>query len=140
MRPHQQSTDSLILKQQAVTNTQTVTARLDTVGGDYASIRILFNSEVNTNAVGPTISLLHGDVTNTSSMTTVVADVSGVDLTAAAVATYHVDCAGKGRYLALNITTATATNDDITVGAVGSLFKEELPATTTDMADVARVV
>jgi hypothetical protein len=137
----QKGTDSIVVAPQAMTNSATVTANLDTVGGDYASIRIALASEVNTNAVGPTLSVLTSDDTVVTNFATIVADRSAEDITAAKVVTYHVDTRKHKRYLRLSVTTATTTNDDVTVAAIGSISRKEVsPSTTGEMADAAVVV
>ncbi len=73
--------DSLIIAPQAMTNSATVTANLDTKGANYATIRVCLASEINTNAVGPTLSLKHSDDTVVTNFATVVADQTAVDLT-----------------------------------------------------------
>jgi hypothetical protein len=63
MLPERQVTDSLLIAPQAMTNSATVTANIDTIGSSYATIRVALASEINTNAVGPTLSLLQSDDT-----------------------------------------------------------------------------
>jgi hypothetical protein len=128
----------------AKSNTATASASLDTVTtrgkANYARIVLNFASEINTNAVGPTISLLHSDDTVVTNHATMVANRSAEDITTAKSLVYHVDLRGKKRYLRLTVTTATATNDDITVGATYDLALENEPASTSDMADAAVIV
>lgn len=127
--------DSLLIAPKAQTNSATTTANLDTKGAGYATIRVPFKSELNTNAVGPTLVLSHSDdtvVTNFATLDTQTA----IDLTAAREVLYGVDLRGKKRYLRLAVTTATATNDDITFAAVATLSKlENGPNGTTSVAD-----
>ena len=118
-------TDSLVLSSTLMTNTKTQTANFDTLGADYATLRVSLGSEINTNAVGPTISLLSSDDTVVSNFATVVANKTAVDITTGNVITYGVDLRGGKRYLRLSCTTATATNDDVTVSAVGTLSRQE---------------
>ena len=130
-------TDSLLLEPQAMTNSATVTANFDTLGAAYATIRVALSTELNTNAVGPTLSLLQSDDTVATNFATVVADRTGEDLTAGKEITYGVDMRGKKRYLRLSVSTATATNDNVTVSAIGTLSRQgEEPAGTTGAGDV----
>ena len=130
--------DSLLLAPQAMTNSATVTANLDTKGASYATIRVALSSELNTNAVGPTLSLLQSDDTVVTNFATVVADQSAVDLTAKREVLYGIDLRGKKRYLRLSVSTATATNDNVTVSAVATLSGlENGPNGTTSVADTA---
>lgn len=127
--------DSLLISPRAKTNSTTTTANLDTVGAGYATIRVAFASEINTNAVGPTLVLSHSDdtvVTNFATLDTQTA----TDLVAAKTIHYGVDLRGKKRYLRLAVTTATATNDDITFGAIATLSDlENAPNGTTSVSD-----
>lgn len=132
---------SIMIEPTAMTNTATTTANLDTLGADYASVVIALKSEINTNAVGPTISVLESDDTVVSNFATIVADRSAEAIVANKALVYHVDMRGRKRYLRLSVTTATATNDDVTVSAVGVLTRQvEDPAATTDMATAAVIV
>lgn len=130
-------TDSLLIAPQAMTNTATVTANLDCLGADYATIVIALASEINTNAVGPTLSLLASDDTVVTNFATVTADRTAEDITAAKQVTYGVDLRGQKRYLRLSVTTATATNDNVTVSAIASLSRKDIgPSGTTGAGDV----
>lgn len=126
--------DSLLIAPKAQTNSATTTANLDTVGAGYATIRVAFASELNTNAVGPTLVLSHSDdtvVTNFATLNT----QTGLDLTAAGEVFYGVDLKGKKRYLRLAVTTATATNDNVTFAAIATLSDlEDAPNGTTSVA------
>lgn len=126
--------DSILISPRAQTSAATNTANLDTKGASYATIRVAFKSELNTNAVGPTLVLSHSDdtvVTNFATLST----VSAVDLTGASDVHFGVDLRGKKRYLRLAVTTATATNDDVTVSAIATLSDlENSPNGTTSVA------
>jgi hypothetical protein len=127
--------DSLLISPRSQTNTQTNTANLDTKGASYATIRVAFASELNTNAVGPTLVLSHSDDTVVTNFATLDTQ-TGVDLTAAREVHYGVDLRGKKRYLRLAVTTATATNDNVTFAAVATLSDlENSPNGTTSVAD-----
>ena len=129
--------DSLLISPRSQTNTQTNTANLDTKGASYATIRVAFASELNTNAVGPTLVLSHSDDTVVTNFATLDTQ-TGLDLTAAREVHYGVDLRGKKRYLRLAVTTATATNDNVTFVAVATLSDlENSPNGTTSVADTA---
>ena len=137
MNPKDHAQDELILAPQAMTNSATVTANYDTssASGSYATIRITLASEINTNAVGPTISVLESDDTVVTNFATITADRATEDITNAKFVTYHVDLRGRKRYLRLSVSTDTTTNDDVTVSAVGTIsHMRSGPASTTDMA------
>lgn len=131
MLPFRQVTHSQLVAARAVTNNATVTANLDTNGADYATIVVNISSEVNTNAVGPTISLLESDDTTASNFATVTADISG-DAIAAKPIVYGVDLRGRKRYLRISISSATATNDHFVASADAVLSRVKVgPAGTT---------
>ena len=137
MLPERQVTDSLLIAPQAMTNSATVTANIDTLGSSYATIRVALASEINTNAVGPTLSLLQSDDTVASNFATVVANRTAEDITTAKEVTYGIDLRGKKRYLRLSVTTATTTNDDVTLASITTLSElEQRPNGTTDAGDV----
>ena len=120
-----------------MTNSATVTANIDTLGSSYATIRVALASEINTNAVGPTLSLLQSDDTVASNFATVVANRTAEDITTAKEVTYGIDLRGKKRYLRLSVTTATTTNDNVTLASITTLSElEQRPNGTTDAGDV----
>ena len=115
----------------AVTNGATVTANLDTNGGDYATIIVNISSELNTSAVGPTIQLLESDDTTASNFATVTANITG-DAVAAKPIVYGVDLRGRKRYQRVSISAATATYDTFTASADAVLSRMDVgPAGTT---------
>lgn len=122
--------DSLLIAPVAMTNSQTATAVLDTSGADWATIRIGLSARLNTNAVAPTINLTESDTT-TASTNTITADRSESCASAHALI-YRIDTRARKRYLTLSITTATTTNDNVTVSAFGTLGRlSEAPKNTT---------
>lgn len=140
MIPELFATDTLLFSA-VVTNNATQTANLDTRGADWATIRIAFKAEVNTNAVGPTISLLESNDTVVTNFATIVADRTNEDCTAARNVRYDVDLRGRKRYLRLAVTAPTATNDHTVVSAIATLSrKEKTPEAHAELAEVAVVV
>jgi len=129
--------DSILIAPRALTNNATATANLDTKGAAYATIRVACSSEVNTNAVGPTLVVSESDDTVVSNFATLDTQTA-IDLTAAREIHYGVDLRGRKRYLRIAVSTPTATNDHIVVSAVGTLSKlENAPNGTTSVADTA---
>jgi hypothetical protein len=127
--------DTLLISPRALTNNATATANFDTKGANYATIRVCMSSEVNTNAVGPTLVLSESDDTVVSNFATLDTE-SAVDLTAAREVFFGVDLRARKRYLRIAVTTPTATNDHIVVAAVGTLSDlENAPNGTTGVAD-----
>jgi len=128
--------DVLLIGTVAKTSSTTTTANLDTRGADWATIRINFATELNTNAVGPTISLLESDDTVATNFATIVANRTNEDLTAPREVRYDVELRGRKRYLRLSVTAPTATNDNITFGAVATLSRlEQTPSATSSLVD-----
>lgn len=137
----QKQTLSLLLASASQTNSATRTANLDCLGADYATIIMNLASELNTNAVGPTISLLESDDTVATNFATIIANRTDEDLVAAKVMRWDIDCKARKRYLRLSVTTPTATNDNVTMGAVALLSRKELsPTNTAELATVAVII
>ena len=125
--------DNLLLAT-SMTNSATQTANLDCMGADWATILIPFAVELNTNGVGPTLSLLESDDTVATNFATITANRTAEDLAAKKLVKYEVDLRARKRYLRLSVTTATATNDNVTFVAVGTLSRlGDAPSSTSDM-------
>jgi len=129
----------------ATSNAKTASWDLVQVDGraSYAEIRMAFGAELNTNAVGPTISLLECDTTVVTSHATFDSNFerSTEDLTAAKEIRYLVDCTSRKRYLRLTVTPGTTTNDVVQVAAIGTLTRTGVgPGSTTDMGDDVVVI
>ncbi len=105
------------------TNSATRTANLDCLGADYATIQINLASAINTNAVGPTLQLSESDDTVVTNFATFNSNfnTSSTSIAAARQVVYHVDTRSRKRYLRLSMTTATATNDNVTAGVTAIL-------------------
>lgn len=118
------------------------TARLDTNGADYATIDVALSAEITTDAEVPVISLLSSDDTVVTNFATMVADVTGDDVTAARLHTYHIDLRGQKRYIRLTITPGTVVTDDAFVVSANSSLtrKVEAPGATGDMSDLATII
>lgn len=137
MNPMQAAQEHLLLASASQTNSATRTANLDCRGAAYATIRMNFASELNTNAVGPTLSLLESDDTVVTNFATFSSDFerTNEDLTAARQLVYRTDLRGRKRYLRLSVTTPTATNDNVTMGAVATLSRNAIsPASELEQA------
>ena len=136
----QRGKHSLLFASDGITTAQT--ANIDTIGADYCTIDVALSAEITTDAVVPVLSLLENDTTVVTDFATIVADVSGDDVTAARIHTYHVDMRGRKRYLRLTVTPGTAATDDsIAMTAVASLTRQvEGPTATGDMSDLATVI
>jgi hypothetical protein len=127
--------DFQLIASRAQTNTATASASFDTLGSDWATVTLNFGARLNTNAVGPTISLLESDDTVVTNHVTITAN-RVESLATAHLVRYEVDLRARKRYLRLTVTTATATNDDITHSALGTLSRlADSPDSTTDMVN-----
>ena len=113
----------LAITPQAMTNSATITANIDTLGADYATIIVPISTGVNTNAVGPTLVLKESDDTVVTNFATWASGCTqtAVSNSSAKNFVFQVDTRTRKRYLRLSITSATTTNDNITTGAVYSL-------------------
>lgn len=113
----------LAITPQAMTNSATITANIDTLGADYATIIVPISTGVNTNAVGPTLVLKESDDTVVTNFATWASGCTQAAVTNSSAKNfvYQVDTRTRKRYLRLSITSATTTNDNITTGAVYSL-------------------
>jgi len=134
----QNVTRSIMIAPRSCASNTTTTANLDCAGADYATISIALAAELNTNATGPTISLLEADDTNATSFATFNSSFerSAEDCTNAKVVVYHVNRKTRKRYLRLSFTTPNSSNDVILMGVVAHLEKEILPTSTTGQGDV----
>ena len=116
---------SVLLAPASQTNSATRTANLDCLGADYATIIMNFASAINTNAVGPTISLKESDDTTASNFVTFNSNLSlsAHSIAAAHQTVFHVDTRARKRYLRLTEITDTTTNDNVTMGATAILSR-----------------
>lgn len=133
----QTKTLHLMLASALQSNSATRTANLDCAGASYAEIVMNFASAINTNAVGPTISLLESDDTTATNFATFNADfeISTHTITNATAKAFQLDLRKRKRYLQLKITTKSTTNADVTMGAVGYLSRKAIePASEANMA------
>ena len=123
-----------LLKATSMTNSATQTANWTVQQNGWATLRIGFAIELNTNGVGPTISLLESDDTVVTNFATIVADRTAEDLAAAKILRYEIDLRKRKKILRMSVTTATATNDNVTFLAIGTLSRmANQPNSTTDM-------
>ncbi len=134
MKRSQLNTDTLLISPVSVTNTNTATANLDTIGAAYATIRVaLANIAQATiaSADGVTIALSESDDTQVSNFTTVVANRTGIKV--GREVRYEVDLKGRKRYLRLAVTPGTSgvTNEPVIVAAFGTLSIKENARTST---------
>lgn len=121
---HQSITTDSVLLVGAAAATTVKTANLDIADADYATIRVALGAELNTNSTNVAIQLSESDDTVVSNFATFDASFNRtVDNTSAVVATCHVDCEGRKRYLRLTVTPDTTTNGVVTTAAIGSLVK-----------------
>jgi len=135
---HSQShTDTMAISPAAITNGATSAVNIDTLGADYATIRVgLSNIAQATiaSADGVTVKLTESDDTNASNATTFVADRTGIKF--GREVRYEVDTRARKRYLRLSVIPGTsgATNEPVTAVAFATLSrKEQAPASTATM-------
>ena len=138
MKIAQLGTDSVLLAATAAA-TAARTANLDCAGANYATIRVSFGAELNTNATNVAIQLSESDDTVVTNFATFDATFKRtVDNTSATIATNHVDLDGRKRYIKLTLTPDTTTNGPIITGASATLYKDVISASATMLGpDVA---
>jgi hypothetical protein len=128
----------VLLAPASQTNSATRTANLDTLGADYAIIQINMASAINTNAIGPTLQLSESDDTVVTNFATFNSNfnTSSTSIAAAREVVWKVDTKSRKRYLRLSLTTATATNDNVTSGVTYALHRNAigLPAASNMLA------
>lgn len=133
----QRGEEQILLAPALMTNGATRTANFDTIGADYATIRVALSSEAASAGEPPTISILSSDDTVVTNFATIIADRVEDISAAAKLVTYHVDQRAGNRFLRLSVTTAaTDTNDDVTVSVTGTLTRMEIePASAASMGN-----
>ncbi len=123
--------DTILLSPQTITDQATLSARLDTNGAAWATIRINLGVEESTNATDASISLLHSDDTIVSNFATLRADVSS-DYETAHIVRYEVDLRGRKRWLRLVYTHGTETGGNGSVSAIATLSRNRVAPATTE--------
>lgn len=104
---------------QTTLSSASASSSLDTLGADYAVIRVIVGPKLNTNAVTTcTIALTESD--DATTYTTMVADVTKTVGTAARIQEYHVDLKTRKRYLKVVTTPGTSTNDTLVITTIGT--------------------
>ena len=125
--------DTIMLAPQTITDGATLSARLDTNGAAWATIRVHIGVEESSNATNATVSLLHSDDTVVSNFSTLRADVSQ-DYQTAHIVRYEVDLRGRKRWLRLVYTQGTETGGNGAVEAIATLYRNRIaPATTEEL-------
>jgi hypothetical protein len=140
---HAQTGIDTVLLAQGITDAATATARWDTRGGDHATIRIAFAIEEGTDATDLTIvSLLESDDTIVTNFATITANITVGSLAATKEVRYEVDLKGRKRWLRLTVSSGTASDNNISFAAIGTLTRNAIePASTTAMGDdIVRIV
>lgn len=138
MKDTMQNPTTLVLQPQAMTNSATVTARIDTVGYRQVSLKILRNTNASASAGPMLVNLLHSDDTVVTNFVTLAAQVSeAFNSSTPTVTRYEVDLKGKKRYLRLTVTSGTnGTHDNITISAAAELARPELtPSANSQLAN-----
>lgn len=110
-------------KNSVYTSSETNTLTLDTLGYDFASIDVIYGSQVSTSSVAQTLTLRQGDASN--AVTETVTGFTGTLAPAAyagqtvtttmTVSRIEVDLRGKKRYLA--IATSPSTSNTVVIAA-----------------------
>ncbi len=123
--------DTILLAPQATTDGDTLSARLDTNGAGWATIRVNLGAEEGTDADNVALSLLHSDDTVVSNFATLRADLSQ-DCETAHIVRYEVDLRGRKRWLRLVYTAGTSTGSNHNVSAMATLYRNRIAPATTE--------
>mgnify|MGYP001283442477 CR=1 FL=1 len=138
MKVAQLGTDSLILAPITGVTTVRTSSNLDLAGANYATIRVILGAELNTNATNVPISFKESDDTNSSNFATFTAAFNRtVDNTAGVVATTHIDCEGRKRYINVTVTPDSSTNGPVIEAVQATVYKNVISESATMLgADV----
>jgi len=132
MRQNQRAIDKVMLAPASISAGGTASATVDIKGYAFATLRLNFAAEVNTNAVNPTVSVLLSDTTDATNYATVVANRTE-DLVNAHELRYDIDNKSGKRYLKFTVTAATHTTNDLVThgGAIVTLYGGDNDAAST---------
>ncbi len=142
----QASKRTQLLATQAMTNSATLTANLDTKGSGYAVVTMNFAIENSTTGIGATIAFTESDDTVVTNFGTFDTDfaITGADgdLTAAKIICFQVNLVGRKRYMRLSVSSGTnGTHDNLIVGAIAELSRlEVMPANAAAMVGSGDVI
>lgn len=130
-------TDKLQITPAGVTNGATASAAIDTLGADWATIRVALSNIVTTgtaSADGVTVSLKESVDSNASNATTFVANQTAIKF--GREVRYECDTRTRKRYLILQVTPGTSgvSNEPVSCAAFSTLSRlEQAPASTSAM-------
>lgn len=124
---------TVLLAPASVSGAGTRTAVFDSIGSDFATIRVNCAAEVNTSASTPTIALTESDTTDATNYATWSSSgTRNEDLASAHGVNFAIDTRSRKRYIKLTITAAShTTNDVITCGAdvIADRIEKQSPGT-----------
>ncbi len=123
--------DTVMISPQTLADGASVSARLDTNGAMWATIRLNLAIEETTDASNVAISLLHSDDTVVSNFSTLRADLSQA-ATVANIVRYEVDMRGRKKWLRLVYTGGTATGSISAISALATLHRNRIAPATTE--------
>lgn len=119
-------TDQILLSIKG--SSTSATANLDTQGAKHATIRVLFDTRLNTDAATCAVNLLECDTTVVTDFVTIVAQ-RAEDMTNRHEVRYEVDLRSHKRYLRLTVDPGNTTNDVATCIALATLSRKETDPT-----------
>lgn len=141
MNPINQMESQVVIPVSAVTQGATATGNLDTYNYNAVSFQVLVGTELNTNAVAPSFTVKESDVTNATTFGTFHTSLNAVSVSNTAAHTVLVPLNAKverKRYLRVELTPGTATNDAVTAAVVANCFRvSQGPNSTSDLLQVA---
>ncbi len=135
----QNHTDTLAISPASVTNGATSAVNIDTLGADYATIRVALSNIATTgtaSADGVTVKLTECDNTNTSAFVAISTIADRTAIKFGREIRYEVNTKYRKRYLRLSVIPGTSgvTNEPVTVAAFATLSRvDQSPASTSTM-------
>ena len=130
----QKGIDTILFAPQSVGDGATISARVDTTGAKWCSIRVHLAAEETGSASATVLSLLESDDTVVTNFATITADLAP-DAETAHIVRYEVACgAARKRWLRLTWKSGTQTGSIQILSAIATLSRNaQAPATIAAM-------
>ena len=134
----QKGIDTILFAPQSVGDGVTISARVDTTGAKWCTIRVHLAAEETASATATVLSLLESDDTVVTNFATITADLAP-DAQTAHIVRYEVACgAARKRFLRLTWRSGTETGSIQILSAIATLSRNALaPATLAELTTSA---
>lgn len=147
MNPLQRIKRSVVIWDDGVTNGETATGYVDTIGFNYLSIPVFVGTHTAVTSNPSALKLSEADVTDISSASNISGHVGDTDFTIGAtvtaisnmtgpIHTFHVNLSGRKRYIFCSVTPLTTC----TVSAVAELSCDIMPTDATTEGATTRSI